>query len=150
MPEPEPMSQAEADAYMEKWYRPYKESRAEITFGQMDCCRAIASYRREKERADKAIADLAECFRLTGADPDGNEDWRLSERAVAEVAQLRKDSDDAPNWEINYATIKDLADELAEAVEKFIENDGCAAGGEAIPVCDALRAYRGINNDTST
>lgn len=28
-------------------------------------------------------AALAECYRLTGADPDGNEDWRLAPNAVA-------------------------------------------------------------------
>ena len=45
------------------------------------------------------IADLkrqlAECFRLSGADPDGNEDWRLAPRAVEEVRRLRSDYDDA-------------------------------------------------------
>lgn len=35
------------------------------------------------------IAALAECYRLTGADPDGNEDWRLAEDAVKEVRRLR-------------------------------------------------------------
>lgn len=37
--------------------------------------------------------DLADCFRLTGADPDGNEDWRLSRDAVKEVAAMRADLD---------------------------------------------------------
>ena len=45
------------------------------------------------------IADLkrqlAECFRLSGADPDGDEDWRLAPRAVEEVRRLRSDYDDA-------------------------------------------------------
>ena len=37
---------------------------------------------------------LAECYRLTGADPDGNEDWRLADsRAVEEVRELREDCD---------------------------------------------------------
>lgn len=36
---------------------------------------------------------LAECYRLTGADPDGNEDWRLAPGAVQEVARLRKEFD---------------------------------------------------------
>jgi hypothetical protein len=38
---------------------------------------------------------LAECYRLTGADPDGNEDWRLAPYAVQEVKRLREDSDHA-------------------------------------------------------
>ena len=37
---------------------------------------------------------LAECYRLSGADPDGNEDWRLGHCAVQEVRRLRKEYDD--------------------------------------------------------
>jgi hypothetical protein len=40
-------------------------------------------------------ADLATCYRLSGADPDGNEDWRLAGRAVSEVRRLRDESDQA-------------------------------------------------------
>lgn len=36
---------------------------------------------------------LADCYRATGADPDGNEDWRLAEDAVTEVQRLRQDSE---------------------------------------------------------
>jgi len=36
---------------------------------------------------------LAECYRLSGADPDGNEDWRLASNAVEEVRRLRTESD---------------------------------------------------------
>lgn len=42
-----------------------------------------------------AHAALAECYRLTGADPDGDEDWRLAPHAVAEVKRLREESDAA-------------------------------------------------------
>ncbi len=69
---------------------------------------AEASHAKERLRADvcdSQITDLiqekmaaegrlAECFRLTGGDPDGNEDWRLASDAVAEVRRLRKESDD--------------------------------------------------------
>jgi len=37
---------------------------------------------------------LAECYRWSGADPDGNEDWRLADRAVEEVKRLRQESDE--------------------------------------------------------
>ena len=43
---------------------------------------------------DRLIADLAECYRLTGADCDGNEDWRIAPYAVREVARLRKEQED--------------------------------------------------------
>jgi hypothetical protein len=40
-----------------------------------------------------AQSQLAECFRLSGADPDGNEDWRIAPMAVAEVRRMREESD---------------------------------------------------------
>lgn len=39
------------------------------------------------------VGMLAECYRLTGADPDGNEDWRLAPHAVAEVRRMRAEHD---------------------------------------------------------
>lgn len=36
---------------------------------------------------------LAQCYKLTGADPDGNEDWRLAPHAVEEVRRLRNEYD---------------------------------------------------------
>ena len=39
-------------------------------------------------------AQLATCFKLSGADPDGNEDWRLAPHAVDEVTRLRNDYDE--------------------------------------------------------
>ena len=38
---------------------------------------------------------LAECYRLSGADPDGNEDWRLAPRAAEEVKRMRDELDAA-------------------------------------------------------
>lgn len=54
-------------------------------------------------------AELAQCFRLSGADPDGDEDWRLAPRAVSEVTRLRGEFDEL---QANYPS--KLA-ELAEA-----------------------------------
>src|SRR5271154_388847 len=36
---------------------------------------------------------LAECYHLSGADPDGAEDWRLAPHAVTEVRRLREESE---------------------------------------------------------
>lgn len=44
--------------------------------------------------ADKD-AQLAQCFKLAGADCEGNEDWRIAPRAVRAVADLRRDYDEA-------------------------------------------------------
>lgn len=58
----------------------------------------IFNQTREIDRLDDEVerltTDLAECFRLSGADPDGNEDWRLAPHAVREVARLRREHDE--------------------------------------------------------
>lgn len=59
------------------------------------------------------IAALAECYRLTGADPDGNEDWRLAEDAVKEVRRLRHEVERleaAPNGQAYLVDLKQQAE----------------------------------------
>lgn len=57
-------------------------------------------------------AQLAECYRLSGADPDGNEDWRLAPYAVQEVRRLRAESDESD------AQLTTLAEELHAAINE--------------------------------
>lgn len=45
-------------------------------------------------RAKRAEADLAECYRLTGADPDGDDDAHLARYAAAEVRRMRTELDE--------------------------------------------------------
>lgn len=45
------------------------------------------------EQVKRLQGMLAECYRLSGADPDDNEDWRLAEYAVQEVRTLRERAD---------------------------------------------------------
>lgn len=54
----------------------------------MDCVEQAAAL------VTKLQDDLAECYRLTGADPDGNENWRLAKDAVEEVRRFRKEFDE--------------------------------------------------------
>jgi hypothetical protein len=49
----------------------------------------------DRQRIAQLESWLAECYKLTGADSDGNEDWRLAPRAVEEVARLRQELDNA-------------------------------------------------------
>lgn len=56
---------------------------------------------------DETTHALAECYRLSGADPDGDEDWRLAPHAVSEVTRLRNDYDEACEREVKYE--KELA-----------------------------------------
>lgn len=46
-------------------------------------------------RCREAEDRLGECYRLTGADPDGDESWRLAPHAVEEVRRLREEHDTA-------------------------------------------------------
>lgn len=56
---------------------------------------------------NRAIRDLANCFRLTGSDPEGDDDARLASYAVQAVKELRKEGEkeaekleaDAKYWE---------------------------------------------------
>jgi antitoxin (DNA-binding transcriptional repressor) of toxin-antitoxin stability system len=45
--------------------------------------------------ARRPIALLAECYRVTGADPDGAPDGMLASMALAEVTRLRQEADAA-------------------------------------------------------
>jgi hypothetical protein len=43
---------------------------------------------------ERQVEQLAECYRLTGSDCDGNEDWRLARHAVGAVRELRERVDE--------------------------------------------------------
>lgn len=62
----------------------------------------LAAVEQEKAQLQK---ELAECYRLTGADPDGNEDWILAGHAVEEVRRLR-DEHDAIEDQLDLAEVK--------------------------------------------
>jgi hypothetical protein len=56
-------------------------------------------------------ADLAQCYRLTGADPDGDSDAMLATNAVEEVRCMRED------WDRAEAELVEAKAELVEAEE---------------------------------
>lgn len=81
-----------------------RELEAELQARESSSAQATAVYFKNKveelEASTSAMrraleAQLAECYRLSGADPDGNEDWRLAPQAVEEVRRLRQESDEA-------------------------------------------------------
>lgn len=51
--------------------------------------------KQDKKALDKMRAELAECYRLSGADPDGAPDSMLAPYAVQEVKLMRKEWDEA-------------------------------------------------------
>ena len=59
-------------------------------------------------------AALAECYRLTGADPDGNDDRALAPYAVLEVTRLRDELDEVDEANVALrAEVKRLRDGIA-------------------------------------
>jgi hypothetical protein len=66
--------------------------------------------------------DLAECYRLSGADPDGDEDCKLAPHAVTEVKRMREEFDTAQaeneelqsKYDAAYGIIRGLEKENAE------------------------------------
>ena len=77
----------------------------------------------ERARCLELTALLATCYRLTGADPDGNEDWRLAERAVQEVLRLREDSEEeAEEYEETVARLTRERDALADMISAKNDN----------------------------
>lgn len=58
----------------------------------MDRHKILDGLKEAKEYIEKLEHDLAACYRLSGADPDGNEDWRLAPRAVGEIRRLIDES----------------------------------------------------------
>jgi hypothetical protein len=78
------------------------------TCGELSCDDCNERFAAAQDKIKTLESQLAECYRLTGADPDGNEDWRLAQHAVSEVRDLRRDHD-------AYAMqVDNLHDELAE------------------------------------
>lgn len=56
---------------------------------------AVTLWYANAAKLDTDNHELAECYRLSGADPDSNEDWRLAPNAVQAVRELRAEYDSA-------------------------------------------------------
>lgn len=102
--------------------------------GAREVVRVVAPLVAEVRRLQ---ADLAECFRLTGADPDGNEEWRLAGKAVREVARLR-DEEDRLDDEVLRLEAK--SDRLLKMAQKLLAQRG-RYRREALRLADAIRTH---------
>lgn len=72
---------------------------------------ALTQLQQVTQERDTLIGQLAECYRLSGADPDGDSDAHLAPYAVQEVRRLREESD-ADNKQLD-AKVTRLRDALA-------------------------------------
>ena len=100
-------------------------------------------------QAEAALAqreqELAECYRQSGADPDGNDNATLADHAVKEVTQLRRDSDAA---EAELAALQTRLAQLEQEMRTAVTDASRTLYprvydiGEALRWADALHAAR--------
>jgi hypothetical protein len=91
----------------------------------------------------RLTADLAECYRLTGADPDGNDDAHLARKAVGAVKRLRAESDHegekSEEWERCYRALETAAKDAARLRLFVATYDGrCLDQPLGLSILDAL------------
>ena len=90
-----------------------------------------------------AVRDLAECYRLSCADPDGDEDWRLATAAVPEVRRLRKDYDEACDENVTLAReareLRAALSKLSAMVRRHLDG-GCGVLGVSVGRANELVA----------
>jgi hypothetical protein len=66
---------------------------------------------------------LADCFRMSGADPDGDDDRRLADYALRAVTDLRRDYDDVLDWQTKCEKAEALLRECHEALGRRTDPD---------------------------
>jgi hypothetical protein len=105
----------------------------------------------EQPAVAKLVTDLAECYRLSGADTSGgmtgevNEDWRLAEGAVDAVREAREDYDEASK---EAAELQDERDKAVDFIARMgyrrcdapACNCGSWHGGHALTRLHEIRA----------
>lgn len=98
---------------------------------------AAAALTEHEQRVGELTRALAKCYRLSGADPDGDEDAMLARHAVQAVRELREESD--ANGEEELA-LREKAEAdyqaLREAVEGEIERLRIQAGEDMLVHCN--------------
>lgn len=78
----------------------------------------------------EATASLAQCYRLSGADPDGDSDSMLAKFAVEEVGRLRREHDE-------------MADRIVDVIEELDRRAETGDGANSIGYREAAQLLRG-------
>lgn len=78
---------------------------------------------------------LAECYRESGADPDGNENWRIAPDALAAVRELRKDYAEAID---EASALRERIKELEEQRQSALERLTMACGSDMYAQCPPM------------
>lgn len=149
MPTPEDLSDRDAVLAEVRYLRDRDCSDAQIADAILSC---LASRGVSREALDAAIRNLAECFRQTGADPDGNEDWRLARDAVREVTEFRVEYDKLADENIALRAERDAAvARAAEHAERVADRDSLIAllRAEAAALREALTRISSVDLDAT-
>lgn len=99
---------------------------------QTDVDNATARAAWEAGRAREFEARLAECYRLTGSDPDGDSDAMLATHAVDAVRELREENERVGEWEGRAVAAEQKlagAEDLAASMRRY--RDMAASNAES-------------------
>lgn len=100
------------------------ETQTYVPKARLEILREIAQAR--LGRAQQAEAQLAECYRLSGADPDGDDDSMLAQHAVQAVKELREEGEEEG----------DRADQLQAILDALVGEEALGAFVEALMTPD--------------
>jgi hypothetical protein len=78
-----------------------------------------------RQQVEKLEHDLAECYRLTGSDPDGDSDSMLAKHAVGAVRELREEADKAGDWEERAVSAGQRLAALLGYIAAHLDNGDC-------------------------
>jgi hypothetical protein len=82
------------------------------------------SLRDQEAEIARHVKMLADCFRMSGADPDGNEDWRIAPDALRAVTDLRRDYDEVIDWKARAEALVIRLGEVTTELEKARKDAG--------------------------
>lgn len=120
---------------LDYWRATYVREHQRVDLADTQAAGAVVACEMLRGRAERAeaevarhVTNLAECYRIAGADPDGNTDAVLARDAVRAVMDLRRDYDQAceddhrlrgeiVKWLAEVRTLRAIAVERKEQVE---------------------------------
>lgn len=104
----------EASVHVKETYVP-KSRLEEVEAERDEALSAVLKESEREARIEELEAQLAECYRISGADPDGDSDSHLAKHAVQAVRELREESDRNCAEELALREASELRADLLQA-----------------------------------
>ena len=115
-----------AEHYLSEW----RNRDGDVAEADAERDEKVAAADMWRTRAEKAEAQLAECYRLTGSDPDGDPDSMLARHAVQAVRELREENervgeleDRAVRAEAQLATLRAEVDSSIRRIHTWLSDE---------------------------